>query len=664
MDWSAYRQIEKDQRQLGKEILVDVQRHKRYLDQAGFTVETLQIATGQKPRPLSWMEERAKLTVQLYVETAQLARTLWRERCSSTSSLSDTWLFQEKPLSVQELRAERDSLAQVILDNYPLHRPFMKAFAYGYGLTKKTLENHVAYRDTKKTFSYPTRSTGPSANAYKKDFSSSLSDSLNSSFFTRSHADLTASLNAHIKDLAVHFFGKPSRQTTKEWRYGHKGSLSIQVAGTKQGLYSHFERGTSGNAVRLIAEQLGLSSQEALTWGANWLYGDDHRRSQAPPSFLGRPKPLREQTWRPVVPAPAEYPDLTHQAHLAPLLKGRHEVAHYTYREADGRLLGYVVRLEDKHRSKITPPLTYCEHEKGERAWRFQGFGDNRPLYGLEALAQRPEAPVLIVEGEKTAEAAKEIFPEYVVLTWSGGCGSVSKSNWSVLTGRVITLWPDHDEPGRQAALTIQRLLREQHHTSSRIVDLPSTFPPKWDLADPVPSGIKIHDFLDSDRYTSLASTINRRYHLESLYGQPSVEVGQAAVTVMNAYQAVYESQGLKVEEEALFKRSVFVVYYMNMIQHLDEPPDIKMRLASIASVEGLKHPSSMRESPSFAYDLLTHAYGGMKDVGKDLIGCNDEPLHKEAFERTIKDLQRTFHDLNQALVRSPPRTRTKHYER
>ena len=48
-------------------------------------------------------------------------------------------------------------------------------------------------------------------------------------------------------------------------------------------------------------------------------------------------------------------------------------------------------------------------------------FPTPRPLYNLSELALRPDSPVLIVEGEKTADAAK-LFPDYVVVTSSGRC--------------------------------------------------------------------------------------------------------------------------------------------------------------------------------------------------------------------------------------------------
>jgi hypothetical protein len=137
-------------------------------------------------------------------------------------------------------------------------------------------------------------------------------------------------LNANIKDLAYEFLGKPQIQKTTEWRYGNKGSISIHVAGTKLGLYSNFETGESGNALKLIQDQLNCDYSRAFKWGAEWLGKD-----QAPGlSRTGITKeqqqlPQAKQKWTPIYPAPNTAVDLKAQASLAYMLKGRQEIARY-----------------------------------------------------------------------------------------------------------------------------------------------------------------------------------------------------------------------------------------------------------------------------------------------------------------------------------------------
>lgn len=111
-------------------------------------------------------------------------------------------------------------------------------------------------------------------------------------------------------------------------------------------------------------------------------------------------------------------------------------------------------------------------------------FPDPRPLYGLDLLKQRPDAPVLIVEGEKCAEAARAIAPSFVVVTWAGGAKSWQKTDWQPIYGRKAAMWPDADKPGIEAMQGISALLAP-HTTENAIKILDVTGKPDgWDAAD------------------------------------------------------------------------------------------------------------------------------------------------------------------------------------
>jgi len=106
-----------------------------------------------------------------------------------------------------------------------------------------------------------------------------------------------------------------------------------------------------------------------------------------------------------------------------------------------------------------------------------------RPLYRLPDLTDRPAAPVLICEGEKSADAAAGLFPDHACIAWCGGTGGVNVADWQVLAGRAVAIWPDADEPGRQTAAKIaQRLLTIA--ASVVVVNVPKALPAGWDLAD------------------------------------------------------------------------------------------------------------------------------------------------------------------------------------
>lgn len=119
-----------------------------------------------------------------------------------------------------------------------------------------------------------------------------------------------------------------------------------------------------------------------------------------------------------------------------------------------------------------------------------------RPLYNLGELAERPKAIVLMVEGEKTAEAAKLLFPQYVVTTWIGGGENVKNVDLSPLIGRNVFLWPDNDLPGihcmfggwsKNDKTNIYRRIygvSELVQANFKRIQNQQEFPKKWDVAD------------------------------------------------------------------------------------------------------------------------------------------------------------------------------------
>jgi putative DNA primase/helicase len=116
--------------------------------------------------------------------------------------------------------------------------------------------------------------------------------------------------------------------------------------------------------------------------------------------------------------------------------------------------------------------------------WLWKAPPAPRPIYNLDALQQRPNAPVLIVEGEKTADAAAKLFPSAVAITWPSGCKAIDKADWSPLAGRRCTLWPDADPPGIQAMDKLSAKLLKLGAAQVRIITPPFDVPEGWDLAD------------------------------------------------------------------------------------------------------------------------------------------------------------------------------------
>lgn len=106
-----------------------------------------------------------------------------------------------------------------------------------------------------------------------------------------------------------------------------------------------------------------------------------------------------------------------------------------------------------------------------------------RPLYRLPELTARPDATVVIAEGEKSADAGAALLPDHVVIAWCGGVAGLNHTDWSPLRGRTVILWPDNDEPGRKAMAKLGPRLQQLGCTVS-IFNPPPEAPLKYDLAD------------------------------------------------------------------------------------------------------------------------------------------------------------------------------------
>ncbi|WP_174624944.1 DUF6371 domain-containing protein [Candidatus Methylobacter favarea] len=272
----------------------------------------------------------------------------------------------------------------------------------------------------------------------------------------------------------------------------HPGSFLIN---TQTGLWSDFATGDGGkDPISLYAYLFWRDNQGAAAKALGDLLGLDKN--------LTKPdKPQKTKTeWTPIVPPP----DATEPPKAHPY-RGLPE-ASWCYRDIDGQPIGYVYRFEKSDGSKEVLPLSWCRNSQtGQQEWRWMAFFEPRSLYGLEKLKSRPEATVLIVEGEKCADAAAKQLPDLLCLTWPGGCKAVAKTDWMPLAGRKIIIWPDCDaqqdktglllpedqQPGAMAANQIAAILQALGCRVWMItLPLPGEKKHGWDVADAIDEGL------------------------------------------------------------------------------------------------------------------------------------------------------------------------------
>ena len=206
----------------------------------------------------------------------------------------------------------------------------------------------------------------------------------------------------------------------------------------------------------------------------------------------------------------------------------------WAYFDLSGKIRGSVARfeekLEDGSTGKVTLPVTWCrEQTSAEERWWFKGFPEPRSPYRERSLAEHPKRHVLVVEGEKTAEAAQHLVGDtYVVLTWQGGAKAVKRTDWSSLKGRDVTLWPDADGVGDQAMRELAEILIQVGAKVVRRVNLPEDLERGWDLADDIPGTLDVVRLLHgATQYVPLGDEVverfNRKFALTLLGGQSVV---------------------------------------------------------------------------------------------------------------------------------------------
>lgn len=160
----------------------------------------------------------------------------------------------------------------------------------------------------------------------------------------------------------------------------------------------------------------------------------------------------------------------------------------YEYLDAEGRVIFVSVRYDHATERKVVLPLRYSGRSvAGPRLFWFSLPKGTTPLLGADQLTARLNAPVLVVEGEKTAQAAAQLFPDYVVVSWPSGTGNVTRVDVSQLAGRDVVAWPDNDMPGRKAARNMLARALNVGAASAAFVDVPDEFGEGWDLADSLP---------------------------------------------------------------------------------------------------------------------------------------------------------------------------------
>jgi hypothetical protein len=271
------------------------------------------------------------------------------------------------------------------------------------------------------------------------------------------------SLAPYIETIAHKLLGEPNRKfpSRDQWRYGKKGSLSIEITGQKQGEWFDHEHEVGGGPFALIKTYARLDDEGARKWIADELGIKDD-----PPH------------------------------------KGSRNIC-YNYVSEDGTLLFQVVRVSATAKRE---KFFFQRQPDGQGSWKrkldpksgkmkLTMEGARLVPYHLDRLvAARQKANgqpprVFIPEGEKDADRVAEAG---FLTTTSPGGGSKGKSKWrsdynQYFAGFEVVVLEDNDEAGRAHARHVAAELSPIAH-SVRIVSLDG-LPEKGDVSDWIDRG-------------------------------------------------------------------------------------------------------------------------------------------------------------------------------
>lgn len=274
------------------------------------------------------------------------------------------------------------------------------------------------------------------------------------------------------------------------------GSFSVNL---RTGKWADFATGQEGgDLVSLFAyirhnNDNGAAARELTTRYGLTIGADERQAAANAAEKSDAPKIIMP------IPSDAPEPTFDHYRYGQPTTV-------YPYYDAAGRAMLYICRFDPPDERKQILPRSWVEDKHGNRSWDFKGItGKNRrPIYGLDRLAAMPAVPVIVVEGEKAADAGQRIMGERaVVVAWLGGANTAGLANTKPLKGRKIILWPDadaqvykdghqrageimdiHEQPGIHAMLEIAKGIGEDAEHLEMVGYKFGEREAGWDLAD------------------------------------------------------------------------------------------------------------------------------------------------------------------------------------
>lgn len=265
------------------------------------------------------------------------------------------------------------------------------------------------------------------------------------------------------------------------------GSLGSFTINKNTGVWKDFSSDDGGSdLIGLIAfAEGGISQKAAALKLLQFIAGFDPIRTSAIAERTSKANTTPKSLITPIFPVPES-------ARKPPCFFGERlgkPTMTWEYKNEHGELLCLVNRFEPES-GKTYLPLTWCRDEAGFERWYSKAPISNKPLYGLDRLAAKKEAIVLITEGEKAADAAQRLFPDFVTTTTMGGAQAPERADLTPLVGRKIYIARDNDKAGLAYQDKLAELLTQVGATVLAFMNIEAlaennaSLPNGYDLAD------------------------------------------------------------------------------------------------------------------------------------------------------------------------------------
>jgi putative DNA primase/helicase len=205
-------------------------------------------------------------------------------------------------------------------------------------------------------------------------------------------------ISPNIAEVALKLLGEPQKRlkSNREWLYGNRGSLKIDVP--KNQWFDH-EASTGGGPFKLVMHKLPGDKDQAH----EWLVSNGFAEEQASTSRL---------------------------------------VATYDYTDETGTLLFQVCRFDPKRFLQRRP--------NGNGDWYWNLEDTRRIIYRLPEVIEAISygRTVLVVEGEKDVDNLRRL--NFWATTSPGGASKWHVAYNAVFKGADVVLLPDNDDAGRK----------------------------------------------------------------------------------------------------------------------------------------------------------------------------------------------------------------------